>query len=266
MCFYLKSLYNTFKYNISIRRNNMKDHLIDLVKHTHDLGTIGLIKITGDDTSTKIDGMADDQTVVLNAKFTTPIDEFKGVFGMPNLNNLKTILNTQEYKNDAVITVTRKNRKDETDVPVGLHFDNKNSDFSNDYRFMSSEMVQEQLNVGTFKGASWDVEFNPTALNIQRLKMQSQINPSEVLFKASTEDGNLVLSLGDQSTHAGSFVFHTNVGGTLSVDRNWPIKPIINILSLDGDKTMRISDAGATKITVDSGLAVYDYIIPAMSN
>lgn len=244
----------------------MKDYLMDLVKHTHDLGTIGLIKITGDDTTTKIDGMADDQTVVLNASFTKPIDEFKGVFGMPNLNNLKTILNTQEYQNDAAITVTRKNRKDETDVPVGLHFDNKNNDFSNDYRFMSSEMVQEQLNVGTFKGASWDVEFNPSVLNIQRLKMQSQINPSETSFKTSTVDGNLVFSFGDHSTHNGNFVFQANVTGTLSQDRNWPIKPIINILSLDGDKTIRISDAGATKITVDSGLAVYDYIIPALSN
>ena len=134
----------------------MKDHLMDLVKHTHDLGTIGLIKITGDDITTSIDGMADDQTVVLNAKFSSPIAEFNGVFGMPNLNNLKTILNTQEYKSDAAITVTRQDRNEEN-IPVGLHFDNKNSDFSNDYRFMSSEMVQEQLNVGTFKGAKWDV-------------------------------------------------------------------------------------------------------------
>jgi hypothetical protein len=241
----------------------MKDHLIDLVKHTHDLGSIGLIKIIGDDAKTKITGIADDQTVVLNAEFTKPIEEFNGVFGMPNLNNLKTILNTQEYKNDAVITVTRQDRKEEKNVPVGLHFDNKNNDFSNDYRFMSSEMVQEQLNVGTFKGATWDVEFNPTELNIQRLKMQSQINHGETVFKTSTVDGNLILSLGDQSNHNGSFTFQSNVGGSLSQSWSWPIKPIISILSLDGDKTMKISDKGATEIVVDSGLATYNYIIPA---
>lgn len=238
---------------------------MDLVKHTHDLGTIGLIKITGDDTSTKIDGIADDQTIVLNAKFANPIEDFNGIFGMPNLSNLKTILNTQEYKDDAVITVTRQDRKEEKNVPVGLHFDNKNSDFSNDYRFMSSEMVQEQLNVGTFKGANWDVEFNPSELNIQRLKMQSQINPGEGIFKTKTEDGNLIFSLGDVSTHAGSFVFQHDIDGSLTAGWNWPIKPIIGILSLDGDKTMKISDKGATEIIVDSGLAVYNYIIPALS-
>jgi len=34
---------------------------------------------------------------------------------------------------------------------------------------------------------------------------------------------------------------------------------------LAGDKTIRIADAGALSITVDSGLAVYEYILPAQS-
>jgi hypothetical protein len=37
------------------------------------------------------------------------------------------------------------------------------------------------------------------------------------------------------------------------------------ILALGGDKTMRIADAGAMQITVDSGLAEYNYILPAQS-
>jgi hypothetical protein len=32
---------------------------------------------------------------------------------------------------------------------------------------------------------------------------------------------------------------------------------------LPGDKTVKISDQGATEITVDSGLATYTYILPA---
>jgi len=242
----------------------MRDYLIDLVRHTHDLGTIDLVKISGDDAGTNINAMATDQTVVLNAKFKDKINDFSGTFGMPNLNNLKTILNTQEYVNDARITVTRQNRND-AEVPVGLHFDNKTGDFSNDYRFMSQEMVNEKLNVGTFKGADWDVEFNPTDLNIQRLKMQSQINPAETKFSTITKDGNLVISVGDVSTHAGTFVFESNVSGTLNSGWKWPMTAVIKILSLDGDKTMRISDKGAMEIAVDSGIGEYSYIIPALS-
>jgi hypothetical protein len=45
----------------------------------------------------------------------------------------------------------------------------------------------------------------------------------------------------------------------------WPVKQIIDILSLSGDKTMRISDQGVAEITVDSGLATYRYLIPAQT-
>jgi hypothetical protein len=40
---------------------------------------------------------------------------------------------------------------------------------------------------------------------------------------------------------------------------------VISILDLSGDKTFRISDDGAAQITVDSGLAVYNYILPAQT-
>ena len=40
---------------------------------------------------------------------------------------------------------------------------------------------------------------------------------------------------------------------------------VISILNLAGDKTMRFSDEGVAEITVNSGLAVYTYKIPAQS-
>jgi hypothetical protein len=45
----------------------------------------------------------------------------------------------------------------------------------------------------------------------------------------------------------------------------WPVNSVINILSLSGDKTFKISDEGAAMITVDSGIAEYSYIIPAQT-
>jgi hypothetical protein len=36
-------------------------------------------------------------------------------------------------------------------------------------------------------------------------------------------------------------------------------------MDLTGDKVVRISDDGAAQITVDSGMAVYNYILPAQS-
>jgi hypothetical protein len=40
---------------------------------------------------------------------------------------------------------------------------------------------------------------------------------------------------------------------------------VLSILNLPGDVTMKFSNAGAAMITVDSGMATYDYILPAQS-
>jgi hypothetical protein len=74
-----------------------------------------------------------------------------------------------------------------------------------------------------------------------------------------------VFSFGDASTHAGSFTFQSNVSGKLKSTWSWPVVQVMSILNLAGDKTVRIADAGALQITVDSGIAQYDYILPAQS-
>ncbi len=51
----------------------MRDHLLDLVEHTYDLGCIDLVKITGDDSTTVIDGLAEDRSVVVQASFKKPV-------------------------------------------------------------------------------------------------------------------------------------------------------------------------------------------------
>jgi hypothetical protein len=242
----------------------MRDILLDLVEHTFDLGCIDLIKITGDDKTTVIDGIAEDRSVVVQGKFNNPVGEFSGVFGMPNLNKLKIILNLQAYRENAAITVTRQQRNG-VDSPVGLHFENSAVDFKNDYRFMLSEIVSEQLKTAKFRGANWHIEFEPTVTGIQRLKMQAQANSEELVFQSKTEKGDLKFVFGDHSTHAGEFVFHPGVSAVLKHSWSWPVKQIIGILDLTGDKVMRISDDGATQITVNSGLAEYNYILPAQT-
>jgi len=239
----------------------MIDYLKDLITHTHDLGCIDIVKITGTDKETSVDGLAEDRSLVIEAKFHEPIEEFEGVFGMPNLSTLKTILNIDEYSEDAKITVIRDPNKG----PVNMHFENKTGDFVNDYRFMAKEIIEEIFSYGKFKGANWNVEIEPTQQSLQRLKFQSMANPTELTFIAKTEDSDLKFYFGDHSTHAGNFVFAHDVQGELKRNWHWPISHVINILSLSGDKVFRISDDGAAQIIVDSGLAEYTYILPAQS-
>lgn len=240
----------------------MKDFLKDLIDHTLGLGTIELIKVTGTDTETAINAVAENKSVIISGIFKDPIADFIGVFGMPNLNKLKTIIGFDDYDKDAKINVIRTQR-DGVDVPSTIHFETKSGDFINDYRLMLKSVVDEKVKSVSFKGAKWNVEFEPTVAGIQRLKKQSQANSEEEHFVFKTDGSDLKVYFGDASTHSGNFVFNTPVTGTLAGTHRWPVKEFLAIMDLVGDKKVKISEQGATEITVDSGIATYVYLLPA---
>ena len=60
-------------------------------------------------------------------------------------------------------------------------------------------------------------------------------------------------------------MFHAGIQGTLKRSWAWPVKQVISILDLTGDKILRVSDDGAAQITVNSGIAEYNYILPALT-
>ena len=241
----------------------MKDILQDVVAHTHALGFLSLVKVSNDE-GTQIDSMAEDRSVIMSAETANPVAEFVGTFGMPNLDKLALHLKNPEYKDNAKIDVVQAERNGET-VPTHIHFENASGDFQNDYRFMNKAIIEEKLKTVKFKGASWNVEFAPSVASIARMKLMAAAHSEEPTFNVTTKDGNLVFSFGDASTHAGEFVFQHGVEGALQHTWSWPVAQVQSILSLDGDLTMSISDQGAMKISVNSGMATYDYILPAQS-
>ena len=243
----------------------MKDILQDIVAHTHSLGFLSLVKVTGGNETT-IDSMAEDRSVIMSATSNHSIAE--GTFGMPNLDKLALHLKNPEYQKDAKIDVVQAERNGET-IPTHIHFENAASDFQNDYRFMNKAIIEEKLKTVKFKGAQWNVVFEPSMAAIARMKLMSAAHSEEPTFNVTTKTtggvNDLVFSFGDASTHAGEFVFQNAVEGTLTHTWSWPVAAVQSILNLSGDTTMSISDQGAMMITVDSGIATYDYILPAQS-
>ena len=244
----------------------MQDLLKDIVSHTHNLGFLNIVKITGDKTTTKIDSMADDRTVVMFGETANPQPEMIGVFGMPQLNKLKYNLDCPEYKEDAKIELMTAERNGEV-IPVGIHFENKAGDFKNDYRFMNSDIINEKLKTTKFRGVKWDVEITPTQSSVQRFSFQAAANNEHATFLAKTDGGKLKFTFGDAASHGGEFIFATDVVGTLNKGWTWPVAPVLSILKIAdvNNTTMNLSNEGALQITLDSGLAIYKYIIPAQT-
>jgi hypothetical protein len=240
----------------------MKDQLNDIISHTQQLGFIDLIKITGTDQTTTLNAIAEDRTVIITGKFKAPQADFIGTFGMPNLGKLKTILGFDEYDENSKITMTTQTR-DGVTVPSAVHFETQSGDFVNDYRLMSQAIVEEKVKAVKFAGAAWNVEFEPRVVNIQRLKKQAGANSESPTFVTKTDGTNLKIHFGDVSSHSANFVFESDIQGSLARAWAWPVKQFIAIMDLAGDKKIYISDQGAMKITVDSGIADYEYLLPA---
>lgn len=240
----------------------MKDILLDIISHTHSLGFITTLKVTSETGKTQVESMTDDRSVIMTASTHKPVNEFVGVFGMPDLNKLAYHLKNPEYKEKAKIEVKQEQRNGET-IPTHIHFENEKGDFQNDYRFMNKSIIEEKLKSVKFKGNSWDVVIDPTSASIARMKLMAGAHSEETVFQVKTEEGNLNFYFGDLNTHAGSFTFQHGITGKLSHTWAWPVSQVIAILNLDGDKTLSITDQGAMMISVDSGMAKYDYILPA---
>jgi hypothetical protein len=239
----------------------MRDRLVDIVNHTHKLGIFETIKVIGDDAETKLEAEAEDKSVIMRAEFKDPMSDFMGTFGMPNIGQLSTLLSLDEYREDAVISVT-KNRDD---APAGIHFENKAASFENDYRFMSSALVNEKLKTLEFAEPAYEVTLEPLVISIQRLRQQSLANANELLFTSVVEDSKLIFNFGDHSTNSGRFVFENDVSEKLNKRWAYPVSQVMGILALAGDIEMKFSNAGALVITCNSGLIKYTYILPAQA-
>ena len=244
----------------------MQDLLKDIVAHTQKLGFLDIVKITGTDKQTLIDSMAENRTVIMYAETTDPHPEMIGTFGMPQLEKLRYLVDGKEYQEDATIEVVRETRNGEL-MPVGLHFENKDGDFKNDYRFMNQDVINEKLKTVKFRGVKWDVEVAPTVSAIHRFQFQAGANTEHVTFLAKTDGDKLKFMFGDVSSHGGEFVFATGITGKITKAWTWPVAPMLGILKIAdaNNATISFSNEGAMQITLDSGIAVYKYIIPAQA-
>ncbi len=241
----------------------MKDFLRDLIKHTSGLGFLETVKITCEDGMTLIDGVSDDKAVVLRAVTHQPVDGFDGIFGIPNISKLNAILNLEPYAENEVIELKSK-EVDGVKIPTNVHFENSDGTFQNDHRFMNTEVILEKLRKSKFNEPSeYDIIFEPLIESIKLMGFQASISDEEV-FSPRVDKEGLTFLFGDHSTHAGEFLFHPKAKGKMSNGYSWFVSNVLPILKLSGKTTMQFSDRGLLKITVDSGLCTYNYIVPAV--
>ena len=241
------------------------DSFKDIIKHTNSLGFIDMVKIVGTATDAKIEALDADKTVVIFGTMYQPIAGIDSVVGLSRIPVLKSFIDFPPYSgSNATTEVVTESRAGVT-VPTGVKFDSGES--SANYRFMGESMVNEQIKVPPFKGATWNVVITPEKKRITELSyMQGALGSLEKRFTVSVNTkGTLVFAVGSGPADKMDISFAENVTGTLKHQWSWPLSQVLSILKLTetATATMSFSDMGVLKIDIDSGIGKYTYLLPA---
>ena len=245
-----------------------RDIVQDIVKHTAGLGFITSVKVTGTDESTTLDAMDADRTVILQAKLHNTVEEFNGEFGLGNLGFLAGVTALGNYQaDDSTVEVVARDRNG-VSSPDHLMFRDVDGN-TDQYRFMSKEIIEQTLQTVKFKGVEWDVTLEPTKAKVNELQQVAGIYGGiEPNFTVKTEGTDLIVTVGAaDGSFTGKRTFAKNVTGEITEGYAWPLAQVLAILKLgmSGTCVMQISKKGALMISVDSGIGKYDYILPALT-
>ena len=245
-----------------------RDIVQDIVKHTAGLGFITSVKVTGTDESTTLDAMDADRTVILQAKLHNTVEEFNGEFGLGNLGFLAGVTALSNYQaEDSTVEVVARDRNG-VSSPDHLMFKDVEGN-TDQYRFMSKEIIEQTLQTVKFKGVEWDVTLEPTKAKVNELQQVAGIYGGiEPNFTVKTEGSDLIVTVGAaDGSFTGKRTFAQNVNGEITEGYAWPLAQVLAILKLgmSGTCVMQISKKGALMISVDSGIGKYDYILPALT-
>jgi hypothetical protein len=245
-----------------------KDVIQDVVKMTAGLGFINAVKVTGSDSETLLDAMDTERTVIVKAKLHNAVPDFNGEFGLGNLGFLSGVSALPGYKEESATVEVVSRERNGVESPDHLLFTDAEGN-TDQYRFMSKEIVDQNLQTVKFKGTEWDVTFEPTKAKVSELQAVAGIYGGiEPNFTVKTIDSNLVVTVGaSDGSFTGKRTLAHNVEGELNEGYAWPLNQVLAILKLGmtGTCLMQISKRGALQISIDTGIGKYDYILPALT-
>lgn len=240
----------------------MREIFKDILDHTFATGFITELKVTGDEDSTLVETIDENNRVVVKGYLKKPVEEIKGEFGIGRLGVLKGIIEYPNLKTPGSSAKIVYKERNQVNVPDEVVFmDEKGTPWN--HRFMSADLVRDQVD---FCGVSWTVEVKPTKSEIQDFTYITSVYAAdETLFTVKQEGGELRFYVGE---NGGTYVtIKTEEKLKFKGSHKWPFSEVIKVLKLDeGNALLSIYDApkmGALQVTIETDIAKWLYIFPA---
>lgn len=245
---------------------SLLDSLKDIVKHTNGLGFIEMVKVIGSVNDAKIEAIDAEKTVVVFGTMYQPITGLESTIGLSRMSILKGNLDFPPFSSDKATIKLVTEVRNNVSVPTEVEFNSGEGHVSN-YRFMGESMINEQIKVPAFKGATWNITIKPEKKRIADLAyFQGFLGGFEKRFTVNVDkNGTMNFGVGTGPTDRVNVPFATNVTGSMKNSWTWPLSQVLSILKLGdtADVSMDFSDMGALRIEIDSGIGKYQYILPA---
>jgi hypothetical protein len=242
----------------------LKDYIKDLTTYVTPTGFFDKIKVAATTKEITVEAMEKEKEVILKGRFTKPLSDLTGEFGLSNLSLLQTITGDQQFPHaESTLAITYESKAAEK-IPTELAYQNKSKSHIN-YRFMAKQLLPDQPK---FMEPKWDVTVTPSKANIQQLTWAANgLGTYEQYFIPKIVDGDLMFFIGEDNaaTQRGGVVFASERSETFVSDHKWKIAQILSVLKLADtcDCEMSFSIKGAIQITLNTGVGTYRYIFPA---
>ena len=238
----------------------MREQLLDIIKHTHDLKILEHVLVTSSDEETMVQSIDSGQNIIVHGIMKNPISHINGKFGLGNLDTLKGYCNFPMFMTDnSKISVKHKRLAGET-FPEEFIFTGDSSKAI--YRCMLESAVPGQA---TPRKYNWDVDTTITKSKFIEFSKMSSILKEEKFVYIEISDGDLNFHIGSpESTENHAVItMQDNVDGELDGLYMWNIQNFISVAKLsDGDITFRMLARGMININVCSEYCNYEYYLP----
>ena len=249
--------------------NDLKNVLKDVIKHTHGLGIFDLVKIKGDGGETLVETVGEGNSVILKGKMIKEVAEFSDqTVGLSRMGVLDGYLKYPDFDADGATVKVNTQPRNGVDIPAEVEFKGESNTDAH-YRFQLKETIDAQLKDIPFKGATYDVNIEPTIKNLKDLAYFNGIlGAYEADFSPTTDTKkNLYFNIGDGACDRTQILIAENVDGDITADMRWNLDIVLRILKLSegADVVLSINNQSLLQITVISSLGIYTYLLPAKS-
>ena len=244
----------------------MKNILVDMVKQVAPL--FEKVRITGNDSTTKVEAYTDDKMLFLVAELKNAVPEFLGEFGISNLPLLKGLLDFPSYKADAAKLDARRLARDNIDYLSELVFQDGHGGRAI-FRTINPRMIGDRAHIAAIP---WNVSVSPTRAKLAEvMQLTSMYTQYDQHFGVIYEDRTLLLTIGGKgaSNHNAMVPLADDIEpGPLPLRMVFRAPHFVSVLKNVGNYpcTIRFAKDGVAGVQIETDYGEYNYILRGTEN